>query len=371
MKILKLLNRSYLTILLIIFLIVFNVKAEDEPVDIWNIDEKKIKESKDTIKENNLKNNETNISQPNIFDLQSEKDTDVVQVSSSLNSQEIKIIGLYDPEDFDLKIDLWSNSNGDQLKNIFSNLSKIQLSKDASELMNILLLTNSYNPTKNITENEFLKIKSNWLIKQKDRKLIEEYLIKNQILNLHPELTRYFVDQYLSEANIEKACELFLENSKAINDEYLSIFNLYCLINAGRSEEAQLILDLKKELGFSDKYFESKLNYLFEYIKEPELSISETSILDFHLAHRTNPDFIFEPNKNTNKQIWKYLSASNLLYKIEEIDIIEEEKISLIEQATHEKNYSEKDLFSLYKRFQFNINQSFKCIRVYIKHYQI
>ena len=61
--------------------------------------------------------------------------------------------------------------------------------------------------------------------------------------------------------------------------------------------------------------------------------------------------------KNTDPKIWKYLSASNLLYKIEEIDIIEEEKISLIEQATHEKNYSEKDLFSLYKRFQFNINQ--------------
>ena len=41
-----------------------------------------------------------------------------------------------------------------------------------------------------------------------------------------------------------------------INDEYLSKFNLYCLINAGRSEEAQLILDLKKELGFNDEYFE-------------------------------------------------------------------------------------------------------------------
>ena len=27
------------------------------------------------------------------------------------------------------------------------------------------------------------------------------------------------------------------------------------------------------------------------------------------------------------------------------------------EQATHEKNYLEDDLFSLYKRFQFNINQ--------------
>jgi len=33
------------------------------------------------------------------------------------------------------------------------------------------------------------------------------------------------------------------------------------------------------------------------------------------------------------------------------------QKISMLEKATHEKNYSEKDLFSLYKRFQFNINQ--------------
>jgi hypothetical protein len=61
--------------------------------------------------------------------------------------------------------------------------------------------------------------------------------------------------------------------------------------------------------------------------------------------------------KNTDPQIWKYLSASNLLFNIEEVDIVEEEKISLIEKATHDKNYSEKDLFALYKRFQFNINQ--------------
>ncbi len=167
----------------------------------------------------------------------------------------------------------------------------------------------------------------------------------------------YLIDEYLSEANIEKACELFLKNSEVISDDYLSKFNLYCLINAGRAEEAQLILDLKKELGFKDEYFEKKLNYLFGYIKDPEPTISEASILDFHLAHRTNPDFIFEPKKNTDKKIWKYLSASNLLYNIEEIDIAEEEKISLIEKATHDKNYPEKDLFSLYKKFQFNINQ--------------
>ena len=74
------------------------------------------------------------------------------------------------------------------------------------------------------------------------------------------------------------------------------------MINSGRTEEAQLILDLKKELGFDDKYSENKLNYLIGYSKEPEIEISEASILDFHLAHRTNPDLIFEP-KNTDPQI--------------------------------------------------------------------
>ena len=357
MKILKLLNSNYFFIIIVIILIASNAGAENEPIDIWNIDQNKIEESKSNINQNSLESNDRETSENSIFDLQSEKKVEKVQVSSSLDSQEIKIIGLYDPEDYDLKIDLWSNSDGDQLKYLFSNIDKMQLSKDAKELMNIVLLTNSYNPEKNITEDEFLKIRSNWLIKSNDKDLIEEYLIKNQVLNLHSDLSRYLVDQYLSEANTEKACKIFLKNSEVIVDEYLSKFNLFCLINSGRTEEAQLILDLKKELGFEDKYFENKINYLIGYSKEPEIEISEASILDFHLAHRTNPDFNFEPKKNTDPQIWKYLSASNLLYNIEEIDIFEEEKISLIEKATHDKNYSEKDLFSLYRRFQFNINQ--------------
>jgi hypothetical protein len=357
MKILKLLNSKYFSILLIFFLLGFNAKAEDEPIDIWNIDKNDVEEATQESLQNNEELTVEQVTQSSIYDMQSQKQLDDVQVESSLNSQDIKIIGLYDPEDYDLKIDMWSNSNGDQLKYLFSNLSKLDLSEDASSLMNIALLTNSYYPKNNITEDEFLKIKSDWLIKNKNRNLIDEYLIKNQILNLHPKLSRYLIDQYLSESNIKKACEIFLKNTKVIDDEYLSKFNLYCLINEGRIEEAQLVFDLKKELGFKDDYFEKKLNYLFGYTDKPDTTVSESSILDFHLAHRTNPDFIFEPQKKTNSLIWKYLATSNLLYNIEEIDILELDKISLIEKATNDKNYSEDDLFSLYKKFQFNINQ--------------
>ncbi len=334
-----------------------NLHSEDKPIDIWDLDKKETQENpKNNVSISEI-NNDESVNEKSIYEMQSQSNLDIVQVESKLNSKNIKIIGLYDPEDYDLEIDMWVNSDGDQLKNIFSNLEKKRLSDDASYLMNIILLTNAYYPNTNITKDEFLKIKSDWLIKNNDMDLIEEYLIKNQILNLHPELSRYLVDKYLSESNITKACELFSKNTEVIIKDYLSKFNLYCLVNDGKKEEAQLILDLKRELGFKDKYFETKLDYLFGYTEEPELSISEKSILDFHLAHRTNPNFNYEPKKNTNKLIWKYLATSNLLYNVDDINIDEIDKISLIEKATSDKNYSEEDLFGLYKRFQFKIDQ--------------
>ena len=43
-----------------------------------------------------------------------------------------------------------------------------------------------------------------------------------------------------------------------------------------------------------------KINYLLGYTSEIDQTISEKSILDFHLAHKTNPDFNFEPKENTS-----------------------------------------------------------------------
>ena len=51
---------------------------------------------------------------------------------------------------------MWLNSDGNQILNIFKNINKINLSNDASEILDILLLTNSYYPDKNITKEQFL-----------------------------------------------------------------------------------------------------------------------------------------------------------------------------------------------------------------------
>ncbi len=354
MKILKLLNKKNLSIVIISLLLPLFSIAEEKPVDIWNID----KQETETISEENLSSeNPEKKFQSNIYKMQVDKNQDSIMLDSDLTSKTIEIAGLYDPKDYGLSIDMWTNSDGSTLKKLFKNIDRYDLSKDASEILNISLLTNAYYPDQNITDKEFIEFKTRWLIKNSDLELIEEYLIKNQISNQHPELMKYMVDRYLSKSDVKKSCEIFSRIKEPLENEYLSRFNLYCLINYGKNEEAQLILDLKKELGFENEYYENKINYLFGYLDEASKDVSENSILDFHLAHRTNPDFAYEPNEDTPKLIWKYLSSSNLLYKIQDVEITDIEKISTIERATHDKNYSEEKLFEFYLRFQFNINQ--------------
>jgi len=353
MKNLKLLNKKYLSIILFFLFFGFATESQ-EAIDIWNVEEKKIKE-KIIATENTEKKS---IPQNAIYEMQSKKVAKPnIEEDQALASKEIEIVGLYDPAENGLNINMWSNSNGDQILSIFKRINKIKLSTDAAEILNILLLTNAYYPDTNISKEQFLEIKSNWLIKNSNLELIENYLLNNQTINDNPKLTRYLVDDYLSKSQVKKSCEIFSKINETIEDEYLSKFKIYCLINNNKREEAQLFLDLKKEMGFSDKSYEDKLDYLMGYSNKSSEKISENTILDFHLSHRTNPEFKFVPRETTSKEIWKYLSTSNLLDDIQAIELTDVNKISIVEKATHEKNYTEKELFELYKRFQFNINQ--------------
>ena len=355
MKKLELLNKIYFTIIIFVLLHGSITHAED-PVDIWKIEEnsqKKIKNPEIVEKEK-----KKNVTGNSIYEMQSENNNSFsIEQDETLSSKEAEIIGLYDPAKNGLDINMWKNSDGYRILDVFKRIEKINLSKDAAEILNILLLTNSYYPKLNISKEQFLNIKSRWLMKNSNIELIEEYLLSNQTINEHTELTKYLVNYHLSRSNIEQPCKIFSKINDMIEDNYLSKFKIYCLVNNGKKDEAQLLLDLKKELGFKDKFFEKKMDYLMGYSSEPEIAISEKTILDFYLSHRTNPDFSFEPKDSTSKQIWKYLSTSNLLSKTSEIELNDVDKIKTIEKATHERNYSEKEMFDIYKRFQFNINQ--------------
>ena len=355
MKILKLLNNKSFSILCCFFIFFSqNLSAEDDPVDIWNLEEMPKKE----IVSDNDKTQEENINKSKIYETQSYKTSlESIVEDQELSSKKINIVGIYDPEDNDLSIEMWVNSDGANILKIIKKVQKINLSDDATAILNLALLTNSYFPQKNINNEQFLKIKSDWLVKQQNLNLIETYLEKNKNLDNRSNLIKYYVDYYLSRADLGKACEIFDTINNLTNDNYISKFNIYCLLNLNKNEEAQLHFDLLKEIGFEDKFFEKKFTYLMGYDTNINVEISEKSLLDFHLSHRTNPDFTFEPKINTSQLIWKYLSFSNLLESIDIIDLEDADKIFTIEKATHDKNYKESELFVLYERFRFNINQ--------------
>ncbi len=352
MKIIKLLNKKILSIL-IIFTVFFssNINAEDEPADIWDLEKKIEDNNSDTVLEN-IDSSEINI--------QTEINSSINKIniidSNELKDSQINIVGLYDPEENGLKIDMWSDSNGDEIKFILNKLNKINLSDDANEILKIVLLTNTYFPQINITEEEFINFKTDFLVKKGDKNLIKLYLTKNANNIYNSNLIKFYLNSYLQNADLENACNIF-NGINFFNDDYISKFKIYCLINEEKREQAQLLFDLNNESGFKDEFYENKFNFLMRYVEQPNKEISDKNILNFHLSHRTIPDFSYLPKKNTPDFIWKYLSSSNLLENIDTIDLEDIEKISLIEKATHEKNYDEKELFELYKRFQFNINQ--------------
>ncbi len=352
MQILRLLNKKNLSILIIFFFLQNSYSTE--PVDIWKV-EKKSNENKAVDVEKIQ--NQDQPSEPIIKTIIEKKNTSEINETKNLFSENINIIGIYDPEENNLSMDMWVNSNGIKILEIIDKIQKLNLSEDASEILNLTLLTNSYIPKKNIEKEQFLKIKSDWLIKQQNFNLIETYLLKNENLENKSVLIKYYLENYLSKADLGKACEIFDRIKLEINNDYISQFKIYCLINLNKLQEAQLYFDLLKENGFQNNFYEKKFAHLMGYEEDTSEEISEENLLNFHLSHRTIENFNFEPKLDTSKLIWKYLSNSNLLENIDLIDLEDKEKISTIEKATSDKNYTEKELFNLYERFKFNINQ--------------
>ena len=346
MKILKLLSSFFFIFL---FFFPFSALKANEPIDIWNI--KKKENSKDKSIIQNKDEDSSNFIQGIKIDQQNEK----ILVNNSLSVSDIKLAGLYDPEENGLSIDMWSNSNGEDIKNTLKNLTSKNLSKFSEKVLDIALLTNSYIPNINISSKEFLDFKFNYLIKKKNYNLIKEFLIKNPDLREGEKLIKFYADYYLSNSQIDKSCEIF-EITNLITSDYLANFKIYCLIYQDRKDEAQLLFDLKAELGNLDKYFANKFNILMGYKKSND-ELSEKNILYFHLSHKTIKDFEYKPKLDTPKFVWNYLSTSNLLKNIDFVDIENKDQIKLIETATNDEVYKEQELFDLYMRFQFDINQ--------------
>ena len=348
---------SKLTFFVVFFIaLTFNSSfSEDEPADIWEKKEKQNEQNNQTDEEKDI-----TIESPILSE-------DVNKIVIKIDEREIEntkesVIGIFDPEEHNFNLNMWTQTDGEEIKKILNRINKLKLSKLSEDLLFLVLFTNSYSPQKNLNSEEFLKIKINWLIKRKRIEDLETLLRTNPEVGQNPEAIKFLINEYLSSANIKSACEKINYIDRKVQNTYLEKFIIYCLINNDRKEEANLIFDLLRERGFKDKFFEDKINFLMGITETTTQKILDDNLLNFYFSHITNNNFQYEPSDNTDKYIWQYLSSANLI----QIDNFEDEDVILTyEQAAAQNSFENDEIFKIYLKMNFNFNQLLNAQEIY------
>ena len=345
MKLLNL-NKYFFYLLFFIF---FSSANSEESIDIWKKD-----------KTNNLSNNNSDQETPTEKKENSSINQKIslnnnIQINEEIGNQNLDkpLYGIYDPEESDLNLNMWIKTDGKEIKDIFKRINQIKLSKSSEEFFISTIMTYSYSPDKNLSEDEFLNLKISWLISNEKDDLLEEFLNKNKNFKGKKRIIQYLVDKNISKANLNEGCKKSEFISKDIKDSYLEKFKIYCLIFKDKKNEAQLVFDILKEQGLSNKFFDRKINFLLGINAKPDNTIRDDNLLNFYLSSVTVPNFSYEPSQKTNKFIWEYLNAANLV-KIENFD--DKEKIQTLEIAANNNSLNKSKIFQIYRQKSFDLN---------------
>jgi hypothetical protein len=355
MKLLNLNKKLFFSLILYIFC---TPLVSEDSVDIWK------KENLKTNVETNKSSN-TNIKKPESKIKINSKLTEEININSgNLNNSSDLIYGIFDPEENNLNIDMWVNSEGTKVKDTIERIDKIKLSSFAEEVLISTLFTVAKLPAQNMTNEEFINYKFNWLIKNKKDDLIASFLNRNNEFPNKKKVIKYLVDENIAKANLEEACQKITLISKDVKDSYLDQFKIICLIKEDKKDEAQLILDLLREQKLSNKFFNKKIDYLLGISEKLDDKIDDTNLLNFYLSSITIPDFTYSPNKKTNKKIWQYLTAANL-FKIDNLD--NKDQIKELEIEANKGSLPISYIFEIYKNIKFNFNDFLNTDEVYPK----
>ena len=350
---LKSLNK-YLSFFIIFFS--SQILFADDQIDIWSKTKKE--KSKDSLEktENIDTNNNTQITNTAVLNNNIQIDNEI-----SEETKNIKIFGVFDPEDNDFDLNMWSQTDADNVRSSMKRISKIKLSNTATKLFESTILSFAY-PPKGMEEEEFLNLKIDWLIENKRIDLIEKFLKQNQTFPNKKKLIQYLVDNNIAKADIKEGCSKINFLDKDIKDSYLEKFKIYCLVYDKKNSEAQLQLDILREEKKSDNFFDNKINFLLGVTDKTSTKIREDNLLNFYLSSVTIKDFKFEPKKSTKKIIWEYLNAANLI-KLD--DNRDKEKLKSLEIAANEDQFDKDKIFVIYSKITFDLNSLIKAEDIY------
>ncbi len=319
----------------------------DEKIDIWK--------NKKEVPNKSQKTTEQDLSNDSKLDLfQKAKDINKIQIQegSVIQSEEQTVYGIYEPANYDFSLNMWSTTKADDFRSSLKRLNKINLSKSSNEILEYILFSFSYPPL-GMTEQEFVKLKTDWLMQNDRIDLIESFLKQNEKFDNKSKVVQYLVDSNIASGNIKEGCEKINFIDASIKDAYLEKFKIYCLVFNKKKPEAQLLLDLLREQKQSSKFYDNKIDFLLGVSNTISDKINEKNLLNFYLSSITIANFKYEPTAKTKPEIWKYLNAANLI-KLE--DASDKKKLQDLEKAANNNQLDKNKIFEIYKQIPFNLN---------------
>ena len=175
---------------LIVFLIFLSILtfnsaiAENEAADIW-------KENNNQEENNDESDSEKDITIESPI-LSGDIEKIVIKIDEdNLEREKESVIGIFDPEENNFNLNMWSSTDGSEIKKVLNRINKLKLAKISEDLLFQVLFTNAYPPKKQLNANDFLDIKINWLIKQNRINDLESFLKANPEVGENPKAIKF------------------------------------------------------------------------------------------------------------------------------------------------------------------------------------
>ena len=183
--------------------------------------------------------------------------------------------GLYDETYSGLNTDIWSNSDFQEIKNLFAALPQSLSGSVLREFLDISLLTISAPPRDVQEENSFLNIKINYLINRGKYGEVNDlyYLLDSK--EYVKSCQNHILNYYLIKSDYKSLC-----NSKKLKDIYLKkelFYKSFCDAMSSNLLALDLDLSLLREEGFAEDDYYYIYNSILNGI---EININEIKSLD-------------------------------------------------------------------------------------------
>ena len=360
------LSKRFLISLILIFscLIEFSFA---EPKDIWKKSKEiKIKEGeeKKIINDNNLNKNLPQT----VFDKE-KIDLSVNKINQSGEIQDDEIIfGLYEPQETNISLNFWSVIDQSTYDRFVNSILK-KNNKSLATLSERILFTKtnlSNFPDKGLKHLEFI---TEWLIKNQKMNLSDKVVTQNKVINNNSKLIKFLFIHYLSDGQIDKACNYINLKNASVQNVELDKFKIFCLLNNKKIKQALSQLELTRETNSLDNFFIEKINFLTGISNSKGVKNFD-NVFNAHLTLKViNDDEIKFEDFSKNKELRNYFFKSGIANKLLEETMKKSspdeknklnELVIFLERSANEDLYKSKKILEIYKKYIFSFDQLFR-----------